>query len=328
MVVSRPYVCVSVATVLCVLVLFTLALGQSVTGNTIKGKIHTQFGRPIANAHIELQTGTGALVTQTVTNNEGDYAFYGLAGASFVLVINDPDYQPLSERVEFTRTALDRPGEIQRVDLTIVSKTVSRSARAGVVFQQDVAAPALKAYQQGVKLLAERKSDQGIVALREAIKEFANYFDAHLALGVEMLRLRKHSEAIEEFERARSINPKDSRPYYTFGLALYEQKKFAVAASIFEAVSRLDPSNAEAQLMRGAALIETGDLDQAEAALKTADRMSEHKLAMAHIHLARLYEKRGDRRRAADQLEIYLRERPDAENAAAIRDAIKRMRLN
>jgi len=306
--------------------MFTTARGQAVIGNTIKGKVRTQYGQPVPNLHIELQTGNGALVTQTVANNEGDYGFYGLAGASFVLVISDPNYQPFSERVEFNRTAGDRPGEILRVDITLVPKAGPRISRAAVVFHQDVPPAALKAYQQGVRLLAERKSDEGVAALREAIKAFAAYFDAHLTLGVEMLRLHRHPEAIEAFERARSINPRDSRPYHTFGLVLYEQKKFAVAASVFEAVTRLDPSNAEAHLMRGAALIETGRLVEAEAALKNADRVSESTLPIVHIHLARLYEKRSDRKRAADELETYLRKKPDAENAGPIREAIKKLR--
>ncbi|HXG91200.1 MAG TPA: tetratricopeptide repeat protein [Blastocatellia bacterium] len=327
--VSRRYAYVSFTCALYVLALLhQIAISQSVTGNTIKGKVRTQYGEPAANLHVELQTGLGVIVTQTVTNNEGDYAFYGLTGASFVLVINDPIYQPFSERVEFTREAGNRPGETLRVDITLAAKAAPKLPRAGVVFNQDTPEAARASYQRGVKLLAERKSDEGIAALREAIKIFGNYFDAHLALGVELLRLRRHAEAIEALERARSINPKDSRPYQAFGLALYEQKKFNVAASVFEAVTRLDSANAEAQLMKGAALIEMGRFSDAETALKNADRISEHKLPMVHIHLARLYEKMGDRKRAADELEKYLSMKPDAENAAIIREAIKKLRAN
>ena len=78
--------------------------------------------------------------------------------------------------------------------------------------------------------------------------------------------------------------------------------------------------------MRATALIDTGQLDEAESELKDADRLSSRKLVLVHIQLARLYEKRGERGRAAEELERYLRQNPNAENASAIREAVKKLR--
>jgi predicted Zn-dependent protease len=127
-------------------------------------------------------------------------------------------------------------------------------------------------------------------------------------------------------EQARAINPKDSRVYHTFGLVLFEQKKYAVAATVFAAAVQLNPADAEAQLMRGAALIEVGRLDDAETALLKADQTGSHKLAIVHLHLARVYDKRGERARAAEALERFLKLAPDVKNAEAIREAIKKLR--
>lgn len=308
--------------------LVTVASGQSAAGNTILGKVRTQSGKPLASVLVELHTGTGALITQTFTGNEGDYGFTGLAGASFVLVVNDPNHQPFSERVELTRTAATRPGDVVRIDIMLTAKPETASPRTGVVLRQDVPQSALEAYRRGVKLIAERNSAEGVGALSEAIRVFPKYFDAHFALGLEMVRLRRYDDAIKELEQARALNPRDSRLYHTFGLVLFEQKKYALAASVFEATAKMDATNAEAHLMRAASLIEMGRLGEAETELKSADRISEHKLSIVHIHLARVYEKRGDRKRAADELETYLRKKPNAENATAIRDAIREFRSN
>jgi tetratricopeptide (TPR) repeat protein len=302
------------------------ASGQGITGNTISGKIRRPMNQPAANLLIQLETGNGVPITQTVTGNEGDYTFSGLEGATFVIVISDPHYQPVAERIEFAREAVGRPGETLRVDITLVAKAESGVPPARAVFHQDVPAEALQAYQRGVKLLAERKSDEGMQNLNAALKLYANYFDAHFALGLELLRLRRYDDAIGELERARVINPKDSRVYHTFGIVLFEQKKYALAAAVFAAAVQLNPSDAEAQLMRGAALIEVGHLDEAEAALLNADRISAHKLTIVHLHLARVYEKRGARVRAAEALEQYLKSAPDIKNAEAIREAIKKLR--
>ncbi|MEK6408345.1 MAG: tetratricopeptide repeat protein [Acidobacteriota bacterium] len=317
---------VLLASALCFLFLATEVFPQ--TGNILIGKVRTESGRTLANVFVELQTGNGVLFAQTVTTNEGDYAFSGLAGASFILIVNEPGHEAFSERVELTRTATSRPGERVRVDLVLKPKDKEMTPRAGTVFQQEVPEAALKAYRHGLRLLAERKSDEGTAALREAIKILPKYFDAHFALALEFVRLHRPTEATEELEQARAINPKDGRLYHTFGLVLYEQKKYGLAATVFEAAVKLNPANAEARLMHGAALIETGRLKEAEDEIARADQISSHKLAIVHLHLARVFEKRGDRVRAADELESYLRQNPGVDNAPAIREAIKKLRTD
>jgi hypothetical protein len=118
-----------------------------------------------------------------------------------------------------------------------------------------------------------------------------------------------------------------------------QQRKFAVAARIFAEAARLSPSDPQYPLLAGTALIEqamlidpakTGERDyafnEAEKSLARAYQLSNRKLAAVHLQLARLHEKRGDRARAADELEQYLRQTPDPKNAPAIREAIKTLR--
>src|SRR5215471_5754124 len=90
---------------------------QTIDGSLIVGKVRAESGRPLPNVIVELQTGNGAPVTLAVTTNEGDFAFSGLTGASFMIVVNDPGYLPVSERVELTRSGNARPGESVRVDI-------------------------------------------------------------------------------------------------------------------------------------------------------------------------------------------------------------------
>jgi Tfp pilus assembly protein PilF len=310
------------------LLLASVAAGQSGVGNTIIGKVRTQGGHPIADVLVELQTGTGALVTQTFTGNEGDFAFSGLEGASFVLAINHPDHQPFAERVELTRSGTGRPGEMVRMDVVLARKDESATTRGLTVFRQDIPQPALKAYRRGIKLLSERKSDDGIAELKEAVRMLPGYFDANLALGLELFRLHRYDDATRQLEKARATNSRDSRTYHTFGLILLEQKSYAMAARVLEEAARLNPADAEARLMWGAALIETGKLTEAEANIKAADKISGHKLAMVHLHLARVYEKRGERSLAADELEAFLKMQPHPANEPAIRTAIRKLRAH
>ncbi|HKQ52917.1 MAG TPA: tetratricopeptide repeat protein, partial [Pyrinomonadaceae bacterium] len=170
-----------------------------------------------------------------------------------------------------------------------------------------------------------------------------DYFDARFVLASEFARTGRFDEAIKHLDEARRVNPKDDRVYDLFARIMMEQRKYAVAARIFSEAARLNPTDPQYPLSQGAALIEQASaidpnrsqaakderafaLDEAEKALNRAATLSNKKSAEVHRQLARLYEKKGDRARAADELEQYLRKTPGAKNAEAIREAIKKLR--
>ncbi len=66
--------------------------------------------------------------------------------------------------------------------------------------------------------------------------------------------------------------------------------------------------------------------DEVEAALAEAFELSGRKLSAVHQQLARVYERRGEPARAADELEKYLRANPGLKNAEAVRQAVKALR--
>ena len=316
--------------------------GQTMSGNTVAGKLRNQSGATLPNILVQLESGNGVLLTQAFTTNEGDFAFTGLEGASFIIVVNEPNYEPLAQRVELSRTATTRPGETVRIDLVLTSKLEPQNHPPGRVFTQNIPPSALEAYKKGIKLLDEHKSPEGIAALNEALRLMPNYFDAHFALALELFRLRRHNEAIAELEKARAINPTDGRVFYTFGLVLGEQKKYALAARVLAEAWRLNPSDFSILTSRGTFLLEHALSIDPRSASETTEReatlalaksellkaleFSEGKSAAAHLQLARLYEKTGDRRKAADELEQYLKVSPDEKKSDAIRAAIKTLR--
>jgi tetratricopeptide (TPR) repeat protein len=194
-----------------------------------------------------------------------------------------------------------------------------------------------------LKLSKEGKPQEAILAMQEAIKQFPDYFDAHFALANELIKTNQLNEAIAELQRARDINPKDDRVYQSFGIVLIKQGKYLIAARVFGEAAKLNPSDPQILVMRSSALIDyattidasksqeaarerASAFDMAEKELQRAFEASGKKLASVHLQLARLYERKGDRKGAADHLEQYLRMTPDAKNAAEIREAIKKLR--
>lgn len=93
------------------------------------------------------------------------------------------------------------------------------------------------------------------------------------------------------------------------------------------AARTLDPKMFSAHLYLGMALMSTGDLDAAERSLKQALALGGSTAARAaHLYLASIYNTRKQYQMAVDQLETYLRENPKANNAANIKEAIKKLR--
>jgi hypothetical protein len=109
------------------------------------------------------------------------------------------------------------------------------------------------------------------------------------------------------FAEAASLNPRESQYPLMQGTALIDQ------------ASALDANNKQAGEARLYLFAE------AERALMRSREISGNKLGAAYLQLARLYEKKGERERAAHELELYLRQSSDAKNSASIRDAIKKL---
>lgn len=334
--------------IVAVLMLMTCVASSALArpqGNVIHGKVRGPSGRNMSQIIVQLETGNGQQINQALTNNEGDFIFTGLTETSYIIVISTPEFNEVNEHVDFVRTVgPDDPGERRTVQITLAPKGEAANIPANrTVAAQSLPKGAREALERAVKYSRENKSAESIAALQEAVKIFPDYFDAHLLLGGEYLKAEKLNDSINEFEQARRINPKDDRVYRGFGQVLMVQKKYALASQVFAEAARLNPADPGPLMMRAGALIEYASalnpasskeaateretaFGMAEKSLTQAFELSGKKLATTHLQLARLYEKKGDRAKAADQLELYLKMVPDDKKADSIRAAIKTLR--
>jgi tetratricopeptide (TPR) repeat protein len=314
-------------------------------GHTLRGKVRNIAGANIPNATVTLER-NGAMINQTVSNNEGDFYFSGLTDTSYEVLVSAAEYNPVRESVLYVRSVgPGDPGESRTVEITLTRKEGIRPPRAGLNFVQDVPKAARDAFDSGSKLAREKRRYEAIAALENAIRIFPNYFDARLVLAYELAADGRYGDAINHLEKARSVNDKDDRLFDLFARILMQEGKYAIAARIYGEAARLNPTDAQYPLSQGTAFIEQASLidpsksqaaaeerkyalDEAERALKQAQQKAQAKPAEVHRQLARLYERKGDRARAASELEQYLKANPSAPNAVAIREAIKKLRAS
>jgi tetratricopeptide (TPR) repeat protein len=323
------------STVALALLLASTAMAQN---NTIRGKVRSANGETINDAIVELRVSGSGMIAQAVTRNDGDFAFYNLGVGEYEIAVIKAGYDQAVERARFDQLASMNLMETVRVEVTLRPRKDAATDPPGTSFAQDVPKAARAAYDKAVVRLREGKSEEAILLLREAIKLFDDYFDAHFALGKEMLRAGKDNEAIQSLERARQINDREAAVYHLFGIVMLKQRKLNVADYAFAEAERLNPNGAAHYLYRGQTLIDIAVKDggetrrdrlgEAEKELTRAWDLSGKRLTAVHLQRARIYEQRGERERAARELEEYLKAEPDAKNAAAIRQAIASLRGN
>ncbi|MEK6281052.1 MAG: tetratricopeptide repeat protein [Acidobacteriota bacterium] len=338
---------INILTSLSILILcLTTASSTAAQGHSIRGKVRNSTGANMPRVTVSLETGNGAMINQTVTNNEGDFSFAGLSDNSYLVTVSPPDYIPTSERVEFVRSINPNdPGETRTVEITLVAKAGAVSGRGAVRFVQNMPKDASDNYALGMTSLKEGRPKEGVDFLKKAITIFPDYFDARFALANELILEEKFEPAIVHLDVARRVNPKDDRVYQAFGMILMGQRKFAVAARIFGEASRLNPRDNNYLVLQATALIDQATgidprrsagakderdyaLNEAQTILTKAWELSGKKLAVVHLQMARLYEKKGDPGRAASELEQYLRLAPNDKKAAQIRAAINKLRTS
>jgi tetratricopeptide (TPR) repeat protein len=260
-----------------------------------------------------------------------------------MVVIAAPGYQTAIEKVNLNeRAGASSQGGVHTLDLRLLPGGVSAQP-SPTAFTQNVPKAARDVFERAMRLGKAGRREVANTLMNEAVKIFPDYFDAHFALSNEMVKAGRLTEAVAELEQASRINPHDDRVYQSFGVIMMKLKRYEIAAAIFSEAARINPAEPLHPLMRANALIDyaftidasgsrlsaaerSAALDEAERNLRLAASRNGRHLASVHLQMARLYQERGERGRAADELDQYLAAEPGVPNAEEIRAIIKKLR--
>lgn len=319
----------------------TVAFPQS--AHVLEGKVISPSGTQPNNPVRVKLTFNGRAIHEAFTDLSGRFSFPGLSRGTYQLTAEGDGVTFETTVVSAQVAAFGPAPQMFTQDIQLRPISHKPVGQPGVVnaFTQDIPPAAKRALDAGIKLAAEGKPEAAVENMRNAIKIFPNYFDAHLELGNTFLKTDQLPEAIAELDLARVINPNDERAYQSFGLLLMKQKNYAVAVAIFAEAGRLNPQNPMNAMMRATALVHqaaTTDesapapenrnylLSRAAVAMSQAASLSSNKIKPDTMTLALYYELTGEPERAAAELEAHLKKTPQLKNSAAIQGEIKRLR--
>jgi Flp pilus assembly protein TadD len=213
----------------------------------------------------------------------------------------------------------------------------------------------------GVLYMKLNKLDEAEDALRHAIKINERVYLPHLNLAMVYNKQGKYKESVELLGKLESshpdLAPKINPPLVEaligaqqwaraeeqlrkgldmkeadevdlkikLGLVLLRQDKAAAAADVLGETVKMEPDNALAQFNLGAALLQIGKLDQSEQALLHAYKIKGKQMPGAQFLLGQVYFQKKDYQKAIEAFKAYLRDMPDAPNAAQVKEAIQKL---
>lgn len=300
-------------------------------GSTITGFVFDAQRQPVAQAYVELIGDIDGVQQRIRTDGSGRFVFRGVTQGRFqvrVLPLGT-NYEEQTQDVELSgMSASGRPirDTIQRDFYLRLKKPPSMSG-SGVIFVQEIPEEAKTIYQRAVSDLDRNRLDDGIEGLEHVLKVFPSYFLALERLGLIYTTQQKFEKAVAVFSKAVAVNPRSFNGWYGLSCAQYALKQAEPAVAAAQKAVTLNSNSEDAFLILGLSLRLAKRYEEAEKALKRADKITKGLSPDVHWNLALLYAKNLNRLNdAANELELYLKTSPDKSQADNINKLIKKYR--
>jgi tetratricopeptide (TPR) repeat protein len=310
------------------LVALTAAHTNAQTLYDIEGIVEGPDASPLSAVAVYLEDITRARLQQTMTASDGRYRFSRIGAGTYFVVAkpNSTQFRGAVRRVELIDTGRSGPAANEKVDFSLEA-VARRDGMSGIVFAQEVPAEAIAKFEHALEGLAKKKTAQAIQDLNEALRIFPNYFMAAQQLGLTYVEIEDYQKAIPPLVKAIEINGKAGASFLGLGIASLKLGRADLALEALERAKAFDEKSFRVHFYLGLTQLELNRLEAAESSLKTAYQLGgPTKAASARLYLASIYTKRGQNRRAIDELEGYLRDSPKAANALSVRQAISNLK--
>ena len=299
--------------------------GSTGATQVIQGHVISPTGKmPDTRVRITLSSTNGG-ARQTTADDDGNFTFGGIEGGPYDIVVDaGKEFETARESVY-----VEAGKPIYNVPVYLRLKPESNPALAGVP------KPALDLFSKALD--AERKGDQekATSLLADAITQYPQFGLAHGELGMLYFKAGQIDKALEELKAAQKAVPDDPQIQFDYGVALLEKKSHAEAEKQFRRAAKRMGQSAQLHTYLGIAIIgqkgaddaeRLGKLGEAERELQQAIKLGGDPAGRAHYYLGGIYWSRHDNKKAVQELELYLKQSPNAPDAEQTRATIKKLR--
>lgn len=294
----------------------------------LHGTVYGVDGSPMTHpVRVQWQDNTGTRPPEYFfTDSSGNFTLLVIPGLTYTFVVQSDGETYETAVVRYLVPVINPRVDINLRPLSRRTVATADSKVSVAELSRMIPDEARKRFRAGVEALRADKLDRARSEFERALAAYEPYADAHNELAVVLMRQNKLPEAEKHLIRALEIDPEAGKAALNLGLCLYRQKRYAEAIPHLEKGLQLEPGHADAQLLLGTALKFSGQEDKAEPVLLRAYEIAGQEVADAQLHLAEIYYNRKDYVRSAKALEVYLRDRPNAPNAAQLRETLAQLK--
>ncbi len=294
--------------------------------NMITGTVLSPNGLRVQRVSVRLRTMTkGDRIA--VTDESGNFGFRGLRNGDYQLVIEkETNYETLSQSVSIIQMP-GAPGGNYMVSLRLKVKP-SIEPKPGVVNAGTAGLPkdTIEHYDKAIAMSKAGDHKGAITELEKILTEHPTFLLAWNEMGVQYLKLGDVAKAEASFTEALKIEPRSHMALVNRGIALFTMRRYKDAATPLRLAVEVKDQDAVGHYFLGQTVANLGDFVEAEKELLIALNLGGEQMKEAHRLLAIIYSSKGEKKRAAAQLEKYLELNPNAPDADQLRRSIEQLK--
>lgn len=259
---------------------------------------------PAENVRISLNNAEEGHYEDGVTNGAGQFRFGNLKPSVYVLKIDQPAYEPVSETVDAT-LASDK-------DVKIYLRTTAREpvpAKGNTISAHELSVPekAREFAESGRRKLYHDKNFTGALAdFKQAISVAPGYYEAHYSAGMAYLAMDNPGEAETSFRKSRETSgDKYGEADVRLGAILLDQGNVLEAESLVRKGLQLNPAFWLGHYELGRTLLKEKRLAEAEISARQA-RMLAPAAPIVYRLLSNIHLAQKNYRALIEDLDAYL----------------------
>ncbi len=290
---------------------------------SIGGQVVTADGSPLPDRLLVRLVCGGARIALVYTDSKGHFGFPGQSSSTEDCQVsaNHPGYT--SDLIDITnklRAGSPNLGDlvirpIRPVEGVTVSLTASGASKE-----------ARSAFEKGQSAIKKGRFDEATSQFEAAVKAYPGYADAWYQLGRAFLESKAGGRATGAFRKSMELDPKLVGPQVELGLIASQNHEWADSANYLDKALQLDPdSYPSAWFALGVARYNLKELGPAETAMREAlQRDRQRSNPKIEYVLGLILADKGNYAEAASTLQDYLRQVPDAPDAARVKEMLSR----
>jgi predicted Zn-dependent protease len=261
------------------------------------------------------------------TDEQGRYAFRGLPSGDYSIVVDkEKEYEPMSQNVTVMQLR-GMPGQSYTVNFRLEPRR-EMTAKPGVVSAELAKAPpkAVDLFKKGMQFSSVGKHKEAIEQLKLAIGEYPQFGMAYNELGVQYLKTGDVKTADENFLKALDIQPDSYNALVNHGIAVFTMRMYKEAETTFRQIVSKKDDQAVGHYFLGQTLASQGKFEEGEKELARGIKMGGPEMKEGYRLLAIIHNSLGENKKAADDLEAYLKLTPKAPDAPHLKELIDQYR--